>query len=296
VLDGTPPANTEAVRRVRPVGEAWQYSGGGFTVMQLVLEDVTGEPFAELMRRLVLDPLAMSSSAFDQPLAASREQLAAAGHDEAGNEIAGRWHTYPERAAAGLWTTPTDLVQAAAEMLRPGRVLTSDDREAILTPQVIEHFGVGWALEGPWFGHGGSNAGYRCQVFASVEHGCAAAVMTNSNNGNALAGDLIATVAEALGWPDFLKEREAIELDDAARKQIAGVYEILPGYDLSIRDVSGVLIGSAPGFPEQELYAASPTEFFRLDIDATLVWSEDTVTLSQPGGSITAKRKASRDA
>jgi CubicO group peptidase (beta-lactamase class C family) len=295
VLDGVEPANTDAVRVVRPVGEAWQYSGGGFTVMQLLLEDVTGEPFAALMRRLVLDPLEMRASGFDQPLDETRHVLAAAAHDGAGNEIAGRWHTYPERAAAGLWTTPTDLVSAAREMMQPGRALTLADRDAMLTPQVAEHFGVGWALEGAWFGHGGSNAGYRCQVYASVEHGRAVAVMTNSDNGGSPAADVIATIAETLGWPGFLREREAIDLDDATRARVVGVYEVQPGFDLTVRDVDGVLTSSAPGLPEQELFAETPTEFFRLDLDGTLVWNEDVITLTLPGTSITAKRKVSAD-
>lgn len=205
ILDGVPPSNTEPVRVIRTPGESYLYSGGGFVLLQLLLEDLTGESFAGLMRRLVLDPLGMRSSTFEQPLPAGLHSFAASGHDESGVEIAGRWLVYPE-AAGGLWTNPSELALAVGEMLQPSRILTDQQRDAMLTPQVVDHHGLGWALEGEWFQHGGSNAGFHCLAYGSVTHRCGAAVMTNGENGWPLCTEVMAGVAEVFGWKDYLKE------------------------------------------------------------------------------------------
>lgn len=182
ILEGGPPSNTEPVRVIRTPGESYLYSGGGFVVLELLLEDVTGEPFAELMRRVLLEPLSMKSSTFDQPLPRNLHSSAVSGHDESGTEIPGRWLVYPQ-AAGGLWTNPSELLLSVAEMLQPSLVLNDQQRDAMLTPQVVDHHGLGWALDGSWFQHGGSNAGFHSFVYGSVTHQRAAAVMTNGENG-----------------------------------------------------------------------------------------------------------------
>ena len=292
ILDGLPPANTEAVRVDGTPGESFRYSGGGYTILQLLLEDVTGEPFADLMRRCVLDPLSMSSSTYEQPLPEGRRTLAAPGHTADGTPVTGAWHVYPERAAAGLWTSPSELLSVAGEMIDPGAVLDVTARDEMLSPQVDDQRGLGWMLDGAWFQHGGANEGYRCQLFASVEHSRAIAVMTNGDGGGTLCAEVVAAAAEVFDWPDYLREREAIDLDAAALDAVAGDYEIQPGVDLVIRRDGSRLLSSIPGaFAEDELFAASPTEFFRVDFDGTLVLSEDGSEITLSGANITAKRK-----
>ena len=110
VLDGKPPANSSPIRVELLPGSKVQYSGGGYTVMQLLIMDVTGKPFPQAMRTLVLDPVGMRDSTDEQPLPKGLAKLAATGHVK-GTPIAGGWHVYPEMAAAGLWTTPTDLAR-----------------------------------------------------------------------------------------------------------------------------------------------------------------------------------------
>ncbi|MDQ6892110.1 MAG: beta-lactamase family protein [Acidobacteriota bacterium] len=113
VLDGAPPANTAPVRIDVEPGTRYRYSGGGYTIAQLALTDVTGKPFPELMRQLVLEPSGMTSSTYAQPLPPEKLRLAAAGYRRDGTPIAGKRHTYPEMAAAGLWTTAGDLARFA---------------------------------------------------------------------------------------------------------------------------------------------------------------------------------------
>jgi hypothetical protein len=147
-------------------------------------------------------------------------------------------------------------------------------------------------LDGAWFQHGGANEGYRCQLFASVEHSRAIAVMTNGDGGGSLCAEVVAAAAEMLGWPDYLREREAIDLDEATLDAVAGDYELQPGVDLVIRRDGSRLLSSIPGaFAEAELFAASPTEFFRVDFDGTLVRSDDGSEIVLSGANLTAKRK-----
>jgi len=105
VLNGEAPANSAPVRVTIIPGTQWQYSGGGTTIVQLLLTDMVGKPFPEIMRELVLDPLEMRHSSYDQPLSPDHERLASSAHSQNGRPIAGKWHVYPEMAAAGLWTT-----------------------------------------------------------------------------------------------------------------------------------------------------------------------------------------------
>jgi CubicO group peptidase (beta-lactamase class C family) len=109
VLNGEKPANSPGVRVESVPGSKFNYSGGGVIVSQLLLSDVTGEAYDRWMRRNVLDPIGMRDRSFRNPPPHSRIQFTATGYRGDGREVEGRWHIYPEIAAAGLWTTPTDL-------------------------------------------------------------------------------------------------------------------------------------------------------------------------------------------
>src|SRR6185369_10815280 len=123
VLDGQPPANSPPVRVDLTPGARFRYSGGGITIMQQALIDRLGRPFPDILHDSVLAPLGMSHSTYEQPLPPARVASAAAGHDPEGNVIEGKRNVYPEMAAAGLWTTPTDLARFFLELqlARAGR-------------------------------------------------------------------------------------------------------------------------------------------------------------------------------
>jgi CubicO group peptidase (beta-lactamase class C family) len=176
VLDGASPANSAAIRVTQLPGSKVRYSGGGFCVLQQALTDATGLPFAPLLQDLVLSPLKMDSSSFAQPLPKELESVAAVGHVE-GKPVTGKWHTYPELAAAGLWTTPSDLarlvigVQQARRGDR-GALLSTDLARQMLTRQIDDR-GLGFELEGEdktlVFTHGGANEGFTCRMFGSFQ-------------------------------------------------------------------------------------------------------------------------------
>ncbi|HEY6333875.1 MAG TPA: serine hydrolase domain-containing protein, partial [Blastocatellia bacterium] len=145
VLDGTKPANTAPIRVDIDPGSEWRYSGGGYTVMQQMLIDVTGKPFPEILNDAVLSPVGMTESSYEQPLPESWQGRTATAHRN-GAPIKGRWHIYPEMAAAGLWTTPSDLARFAIEIQRSfegqsNKVLSASMTKLMLTP-VLQNYGL----------------------------------------------------------------------------------------------------------------------------------------------------------
>lgn len=208
ILDGEEPANTDPVRVTLPPGAGERYSGGGTTVAELVLEDVTGIPFPDLMDELVLGPAGMEGSTFEQPLPRQWERYAARAHDWNGAPLEGGWHAYPERAAAGLWTTPTDLARLALQVQAAfdgsgEALLTAGSAREMLTPRGGS-FGLGFMVEGEGdgavFHHGGANRGFRALLVAYREGGRGVVVMTNGDNGDPIAAEVARVVARSRGW------------------------------------------------------------------------------------------------
>ncbi|HUH12192.1 MAG TPA: serine hydrolase domain-containing protein [Longimicrobiales bacterium] len=214
ILQGLPEVNTRAVRLDTIPGSIWRYSGGGYTVLQVLLEDVMGASFPQLMRDLVLDPAGMLASTYEQPLPPERAWHAARGHDREGRRVESGWHDYPEMAAAGLWTTPSELALLVLDLqaaLRgeEGRLL-SPAMAAVMMSDGPGGFGLGFKVDGHGeertFSHGGSNNGFKAQLIAFTEDGQAAVVMTNGDNGGALAQELVLSIAHEYGWPGIAQE------------------------------------------------------------------------------------------
>lgn len=296
VLDGVRPANTAPVRVDTVPGARWRYSGGGTTVMQLVMMDVTGQPFAGLMKNLVLEPAGMDRSTYEQPLPAERAPEAARGHLADGTVLHGGWHTYPEQAAAGLWTTPTDLarwalaIDAARRGIR-GSLLAQATAAEMLTVQQGQ-VGLGPFLEGSGdslrFGHGGSNAGFRAQVLFFPATGQGAAVMSNSDAGDRLNQEILNGLAAEYGWPGYGPRRiTPVAVDPAMLRRVAGEYLLTYGgrsAPISFVVAEGQLVARsvALGADPDTLVAVSPTGFVsvRSAVQADFTLFETSVATS----------------
>lgn len=233
VLDGLPPANTEAVRSVLPAGTEWRYSGGGYIAAQVALSDVSGLPFEALAVREVFRPLGMLRSAYAQPPSPTILADAALGHSD-GKVIAGGYHVYPELAAAGLWTTAGDLakllvdIEAAAAGRKGGRLSPAMAR-TMLTPVKggwglgVQLFGTGAARR---FGHDGVNEGFQATMLAYVGRGEGVVVLTNGARGRWLADEIIRAIASDYGWKELAAPATAeIELASKTRDRLVGSYE-----------------------------------------------------------------------
>jgi len=198
ILNSAAPDNTIVVD-IEP-GSQWRYSGGGFTVLQqLMIDRMNGWTFPQIMERMVLSRIGMKRSAYAQPLPEAMAANAARAHDSEGKPIAANWHTYPELAAAGLWTTPSDLALWAIEVRnawhgRSNKIIERTTAREMLTRQKGE-YGLGVWLEGAGptlvFGHGGSNVGYQCLLKMALESGNGAVIMTNGDSGGKLANEIL---------------------------------------------------------------------------------------------------------
>jgi CubicO group peptidase (beta-lactamase class C family) len=177
----------------REPGVGWKYSGGGYTLAQLLLEETTGRSFAEFLRAEVLEPLGMKSSAYgwtDEVLA-----LSATPYDEDGNPLPRGGPCFAELAAAGLQTTPADLGRFAAACLarfRPAgapAVLTAETLELMQSPAPSSpEYGLGFeVLERDGLrlvGHGGANDGWMARLALVPATGDGIVILTNGSNGN----------------------------------------------------------------------------------------------------------------
>ena len=263
--------NTDAIRVSENPGETWRYSGGGYTVLQQVMTDATEKSFPVLMEEMVLAPLAMSHSTFEQPLPERFHAQAATGHRARGMRVEGDWHVYPEMAARGLWTTPSDLVKFFLEIQKSyrgeGQILSRAMAREMLEPG-MNNWGLGPVIQGNGkrFGHGGSNAGFRSQFTAFIDGGSGAVVMTNSDNGGRLAFDTLLTIANAYGWVGMeLETKRTKALEPAQYEALEGVYELEEmGGSMIISYVDGTLRAAPGGMTSvpREILAESETKFF----------------------------------
>ncbi|MEM9666326.1 MAG: serine hydrolase domain-containing protein [Bacteroidota bacterium] len=279
VLDGS--GNTDPVRVYKTPGESWRYSGGGYTVMQLALHDLTTQPFPALMDSLILTPLGMTASTYQQPLPADRHEQAAVGYRADGTAVEGRWHTYPEMAAAGLWTTPTDLARYALAIQQAhrgteGSILDAATTSAMLTPGFANH-GLGPVISTDTlrFEHGGANEGYRCFMTASIEGDHGMVVMTNSDEGGRLGQEIAQMVAHVYGWAGpQAEEKTTTTLDAAAYEAVAGRYMLEDGRPISVVYTADTLRIQADFLLEEiHLVPQSDTTFFNRFDGMSVVFS-----------------------
>jgi CubicO group peptidase (beta-lactamase class C family) len=209
ILNGEKPSNVGPVKFVRLPYSGAKYSGGGVVLAQLAVTDLVKQPFADFMRETILAPLAMSRSSFEQPMNDAFAAKASKAHNGAGKRMDAPWHVYPEQAAAGLWTTPSDLARFAIEVQRAirgprGAVLTQASAREMLTAIGAGGFAVGFGVsqrgEGWYFSHSGGNRGFACDLVAHFRKGYGVVVMTNGDAGGRIISEIGSRVAAAYGW------------------------------------------------------------------------------------------------
>jgi CubicO group peptidase (beta-lactamase class C family) len=213
VLDGRPPSNSDSIRVDKVPGESYRYSGGGTTILQLLIEDVTGRSLPDLAREFVFEPLGMEHSSFEKPLPAALAVKTSKGHLTDGAVITGYTFLRGGSSCCGLWTTPEDLTRFGIELSRaylgePGRMLSPASASLMVSPTSAGNVGLGMFIEQRdgeiYFQHGGGNVGFKCGFIMHREKGYGAAVMTNGDQGNSLVQEIAGSIAREYGWADFL--------------------------------------------------------------------------------------------
>jgi CubicO group peptidase (beta-lactamase class C family) len=287
VLDGEPPANSDPVRVFQEPGTAYSYSSGSDIVVQQLLEDVTGEPFTNLMQELIFDKLGMAHSTFEQPLPEAYAAGAATAHRSNGEPVPGRWHIYPELAAAGLWTTPSDLARVVVEVLRSyagesNAVLSVKMTRQMLTPPT-GWYGLGFFIietEG-WtrFQRPGWNEGYHSFMGGCIGTGQGIVWMTNGENGKLLGLEVMRALSKVFGWLGFEPlEKTVAQVDPAVLNDYEGSYQHVdaPEYGAVITKEGDLLVlQETPDGLCYELYPESETAFFALERQEAITFVRD---------------------
>ena len=303
VLNGENPANSDPILPDTIPGAIYRYSGGGFTVMQLLLCDISGKSFPEIMEERVLSKIEMNNSTYLQPLPDALSAFAAVAHRSDGSPIAGNWHTYPEMAAAGLWTTPTDLAKFAIELYESlagesNLILSQEMVEQMLTEEK-DGYGLGIGLGGKndsiRFGHGGSNEGFKCNMIFYSKLGKGAVIMTNGDQGGILVGEIFRAISETYNWDIYKpKYREISYPGSDALQEYTGTFEFEPGYS-AIVTVSGnsVIIKQLWDEQEYHYWPEKKDTFFSKRSDQELVFKrneEEEIIEFELAGTWTAKK------
>ena len=212
ILDGRPPANTPPIRAFYQPGSRYFYSGGGFQVLQQLIEDVTGKPFDVYMTKQVLEPLSMNQSMFQYPLNATLRKKAVPGFLMDGTMIQGGWNNYAIAAAGGLWSTPTDLAQftihvSNAYLGKDITLISSSIAKQMLTRQKNTDYGLGVVVNGEGktlnFRKAGHNLGYHNELLMFPQSGQGIVIMTDSENGESVINYIIPIVAHYYHWPCY---------------------------------------------------------------------------------------------
>ena len=309
VLDGVAPANTAAVRVDMEPGTKYRYSGGGVTIAQLAIMDIEKKPYPQIAKETVLGPLNLTNSTYMQPLPDDWRPKAASGHLRDGSIVPGKIHVYPEMAAAGLWTTPTDLAKFGIEVAlsyagRSNKILPKEYIDKMVTP-FKDDVGLGFFIDkrgnAVYFGHDGADEGFRAQLLMNREKGYGAVVMVNSDNGQIMA-EVLRSIAREYNWDEFLPPvNEVISLDAAKLDQYTGRFRINPDRILTVANEQGKLIGRPTADVKFELLPTANGSFIRREanvkynfISGAAGVTEIQITL--PGGQMITAPKVAADA
>jgi CubicO group peptidase (beta-lactamase class C family) len=285
ILDGKRPANSPPVRSMFEPGLRSEYSGGGITISQLIVMDKTDEPYATYMQKNVLDPLGMTMSSYLQPPAKSKEKFLATGYRGDGREVKGKYHIYPEQAAAGLWTNPTDLSKYIIETQlslkgKSNKVLNTEMTKLRLTPYVDSSAALGvFILEKggmKYFSHGGANEGFRSQYYGSFDSGNGVVVMVNSDDGS-IMNEIINSVATIYKWKDFYAPtvRKAIPVTASMLNSYTGKY-VLNKDTVTVASDNGKVFLHVSNGEVYRVYFSTEEAFFSPELPFDLRFEKDS--------------------
>lgn len=300
VILGGENTNTDAVIfNPNPDGE-FRYSGGGFQIAQAVIEAQSGEPFEATVAERILTPVGMQLSSFaPRTPGGSTDGIATATNGD-GSTVDGGWHIYPEQAAAGLWTTPSDYAAFISALMDSNQAtqppISNAVASEVLAP-VSSAYGLGIGVEDVdgrvRIRHGGSNRGYRCFFVAFPDTREVFVLMTNSANGSTLGAEIIRAASKAYGWPNSdPKVIKRIELSENQMGEYAGAYA-LPGSTqpyatLTVGDRS--LAGELAAGGLFSLVPMSETEFIDPDDGQEITFQADGDQMSLVAGGTTLTR------
>jgi CubicO group peptidase (beta-lactamase class C family) len=276
ILSGQKPAGNAPVWSPTRFGagrKAW-ISEGGYVLVQQCLEEATGLPFEALMKRTIIDPLGLKNTLFAADLPEAWAGQAAVGHTREGAALPGRWRRYPETAAKGLWTTADDYAAFLCELLdeamgRSEKLLAPAEARVLLSPQ-IENFAFGFLADGRGddinFHFQARTAGFAAGFTVYPAKGQGIVLLTNSDNGEFLAEEILAACSKAYDWPHYKPmEKDVLRLAPETYRAFAGRFEVNPSYGLDITWEDYYLVIRPTGQAATKFYAEGQTLFYSTD-------------------------------
>jgi tetratricopeptide (TPR) repeat protein len=276
-------------------GKAFRYSGGGYTVAQVLMGDAAAQPFPRLMQQRVLAPLGMVNSTYEQQLPPALLARAAAGVLPDGSAVAGKRHRYPEMAAAGLWTTSQDLARFAVgvqQALRgDSKLVSAALARDMLTERAGSGYGLGFGVpqvDGEaYFSHGGWDEGFCATVMGSQRVGQGVAIMINANQ-PALMYELQRAVAHEYRWPGF-KTLTPLPASAEALEKAPGRYRVNAEQALVVTRQGERLFIGPVGEPARELVPVAGGRYLQREQDQARSFEPDEkgrwrLRMEQPQG------------
>jgi CubicO group peptidase (beta-lactamase class C family) len=275
ILNGVPPANSAPVRSDKIPGESFRYAGGGYCILQQMMIDVERKPFQQIMKEQVLQPLEMNNSTYDQPLDVTKLKMAATGYLPDGSMTQGKRHTYPEMAAAGLWTTAEDLAKFAIDISmtvngKSDKILSKAMANRMITPFVSDFEGLGIFLDQRkndlYVGHGGWDEGFSSNFLIHKDKGYGVVVLTNSNHPEFIE-ELIRAVALTYNWSNFVTVYKKMKMDTTTFSKIRGRYRNSSDGVISIYNEGNRLFRKELRSEPNELFKISDSTFISRESD-----------------------------
>ncbi len=309
ILNGVYPANSLPVKVNIFPGTHARYSGGGFIVAQLILEDKFKKPFYRVMDSLVLSPLDLKSSTFEQPISKSKLPFAATGYILDYQPINGRCDIHPEMAAAGLWTNPLELAKIIIEIQKAVKgksdFISAKSVNEMLTKQNTDATGIGigfWFYQDSkgdslLFTHAGGNDGFQSLFFGYRNLGKGVVVMINSSNDYELMYEVIRSVASEYNWPDrFTREIKKYDIKDELLDAYTGKYFFDKDSEIIIKKDNSKLSLEMPLQAPAYLIAESDDRFYSEQLNIKVIFNKsgnniENLEIQQDGAnSIIGKR------
>ena len=221
-LNGTPPATNDPILVNKEPDESTYISDAGYAIIQQMMIDIEGKEFPEIMNELVLQPLEMNNSTFNQTLTAEQLTMAAIGYMADGSMVKGKRHTYPAMAPKGLWTNAEDLAKFIINLQQTlkgnsNKGLSKDMTALMLTPYGVSgygpsliyglgfgiRFGINNKKDETYFYHWGWNQGFFGTMMSHRDKGYGVVVLTNSTYPG-FNEELLRSVALAYQWDNYV--------------------------------------------------------------------------------------------
>ena len=230
ILNAESPSNAKKSLDIQTVpGTVERYSGAGYLIVQMLIEDVSGISFGAFVDRHIFQPIQMSHTTYEYRPDLNPAKSVASGHRANGKLLKNKkYNIYPEKAAAGPWTTAEDLAKLVLAIQDDSHPIISEPlRAEFLSPQ-INNKGLGVNLKGldrpEAFWHAGQNLGYMGVLYGLIGRGDGAIMLINSDGGERIIQEFITSVAMVYDWP-VMKSYHSIAIDENLLTNLTGTYE-----------------------------------------------------------------------